>query len=252
MQPSPHDALFKAIFSDPETAAAELRSALPAAVADRIDFSTLRVEAGSFVDEELRFRHCDLLFSARVAGRDALVYVLFEHQSSSDPLMALRMLRYVVRIWDVVLEREPGRTSLPLVVPVVLHHGERPWSGATQIADLVDLAEDGRVSLSPFVPRFGFAVDDLAVLSDAALLVRPLPAAAKLALAALRDVRDATDLVAWIRGWPRSCNRSWPSAAARGRSPPSSGTFFSSTTVLAWRTSWPKRNVSHWEQENRS
>jgi hypothetical protein len=45
-----HDALFKATFSQVEHAAGELRRALPAAIAARIDFSTLALCAGSFVD----------------------------------------------------------------------------------------------------------------------------------------------------------------------------------------------------------
>ena len=44
-------------------------------------------------------RHTDLLFSvAWRGGGEALVYLLFEHQSTSDGLMAFRILRYLVRI----------------------------------------------------------------------------------------------------------------------------------------------------------
>jgi predicted transposase YdaD len=55
---------------------------------------------GSFVDEALRWRHSEVLFTAPLDGHDALLYVLIEHQSSDDPLMVFRMLRYVTRIWD--------------------------------------------------------------------------------------------------------------------------------------------------------
>ncbi|WP_437756114.1 Rpn family recombination-promoting nuclease/putative transposase [Sorangium sp. So ce1389] len=44
MTPTPHDALFKATFSQPEHAAAALREVLPAAVAARIDFATLALQ----------------------------------------------------------------------------------------------------------------------------------------------------------------------------------------------------------------
>ena len=37
---------------------------------------------------------------ATLDGRAAFVYVLIEHQSSPDPMMPLRMLRYVMRIWE--------------------------------------------------------------------------------------------------------------------------------------------------------
>ena len=52
------------------------------------------------------------LFTAPLAGRDAFVYVLVEHQSSDDPLMAFRVLRYVTRIWDQYEREHPGTLSL--------------------------------------------------------------------------------------------------------------------------------------------
>jgi predicted transposase YdaD len=52
---------------------------LPAAVAARIDWLSLKAEPASFVDERLRDRHADLLYSARLAGRPALPYLLLEH-----------------------------------------------------------------------------------------------------------------------------------------------------------------------------
>ena len=40
---------------------------------------------GSFVDEELRQHHSDVLFRVRLkTGSDAFAYVLLEHKSSSD------------------------------------------------------------------------------------------------------------------------------------------------------------------------
>src|SRR5262249_27837065 len=85
MSHTPHHALFKAVFDKPEHARGALRSALPVALAEALDWPTLASCAGSFVDAALRPHHTDLLFS--VAWRDggeALVYLLFEHQSTSD------------------------------------------------------------------------------------------------------------------------------------------------------------------------
>jgi hypothetical protein len=46
----PHDKLFKAGFSDPETSAGFLRSQLPPLVVDAIDWSSLCLQPGSFID----------------------------------------------------------------------------------------------------------------------------------------------------------------------------------------------------------
>jgi predicted transposase YdaD len=59
--PTPHDALVRAVFSDPEHAAGELRHLLDPAFAARVVWSTLRLVSGSYVDENLRGRHTDLL-----------------------------------------------------------------------------------------------------------------------------------------------------------------------------------------------
>jgi predicted transposase/invertase (TIGR01784 family) len=95
---TPHDALFRFAFSRPEHAAGELRTVLPEALVQELDFDTLSTVPGSFVDEALAGRASDLLFSIDLAGRPALIYVLFEHQSAEDPRMPLRMLGYMLRI----------------------------------------------------------------------------------------------------------------------------------------------------------
>jgi len=144
-----HGALFKAVFSQPEQAAAHLRAVLPTEVTRHLDFDHLRHSPGSFVDEELSDRHTDLLFE--VAGRgdaegDALLYVLFEDQSSPDPLMPFRLLGYLTWIWQHLLDRHPRARTLPLVIPVVRYHGGERWSvrvidderGVTVVVRVVD------------------------------------------------------------------------------------------------------------------
>jgi hypothetical protein len=87
---NPHDALFKRIFQDPKTAEGELRTVLPAEIVERVDWATLEVRPGSFVDRRFRELHTELLYAVRLQEREVLFYVLMEHQSSSDPMMAWR------------------------------------------------------------------------------------------------------------------------------------------------------------------
>jgi predicted transposase/invertase (TIGR01784 family) len=75
-------------FSQTKHAASLLRDNLPTAIAERIDWTSFERLPESFVDEELAWRFTDLLFRAKLSGRDAFIYVLIEHQSTSDPLMA--------------------------------------------------------------------------------------------------------------------------------------------------------------------
>jgi hypothetical protein len=184
-----HDTLFKHVFSDPDNAAAELRAVLPAAVAETIDWSTLALEPGSFVDVELAERHCDLLFSASIAGRRGYLYFLFEHRSEPDPWMPLRIAGYMLRIWEDARRREPERQTLPVVIPVVLHHGARGWTAARSIAELLDAEPSVITALGDRLLGLTITVDDLARVTPARIAARPGPALALLALGLLRDTR---------------------------------------------------------------
>ena len=84
---TPHDALFKSVFGDPRHAAVHMERFLPTAVVERLDLEALTLRPGSFVDQELREHHADLLFEApfQEGAGGAFLYLLFEHQSSSDP-----------------------------------------------------------------------------------------------------------------------------------------------------------------------
>ena len=123
----PHDKLFKAGFSDPETTARFLRSQLPPALTAAIDWSSLRLEPGCFIDSHFRQSESDLLFHARAGEQAVAIYLLFEHQTTEDRYIALRLLRYMVRIWETHLKQETG-TPLPVIVPVVLAQNARSWA----------------------------------------------------------------------------------------------------------------------------
>jgi hypothetical protein len=197
MLASPHDTLFKTLFSRPERAAEVLRHVLPADIARRIDWSTLTREPGSFIDETMHSSQADLLFSAALDGEVVRLYVLFEHQSTFDRWMPLRLLRYMVRIWEVVRKAEPDTPRLPVIFPVVMHHGEDVWSGSLQFSALFAAPDDAM----PYVPQFRFLLDDLAAQDPEALLERAMSAFGRLGLAALQQARSPTALAELLRRW---------------------------------------------------
>ena len=138
MVEQPHDALFRETFSDPVLAAAELTAILPPELVATFNWSTLRLESGSLVTVDER-RECDLLFTVERHGASdpALVFVLFEHQSSDDQLMALRLLGYMVKTWESWSSRRgTPKQPLPFILPVVLSHDPRGWRAATQFRAL--------------------------------------------------------------------------------------------------------------------
>lgn len=200
----PHDALFKQTFSQVVHAAGELRAVLPGGLVSLVDFSTLTLMPGSYIDEALAGSQSDLLFSAKVAGKPSLLYLLFEHQSQPHKLMPLRLLGYIVRILEQYLaglEKGSAVLPLPVVIPVVLHHGEGGWSAARRVEDLFDPALVSLAGVSELIPRLSFVLDDLTEVSDEALEARQLALEPLLALWALRDARSQARLERAIEHW---------------------------------------------------
>jgi predicted transposase/invertase (TIGR01784 family) len=150
-QRAPHDELFKGIFRSKDEATSLLRSSLPAKVSQCIDWSTLAEVPTEQVDGGLSKRYNDLLFRAQLIGaaREAYIEVALEHQSSSERMMALRMLGLVVRRTELI------QTTLK--------------------------------AFRRYIPDFEFALDDLTQQSWDALAERQLTAAAWVALTVLRD-----------------------------------------------------------------
>jgi predicted transposase YdaD len=200
----PHDLFVRFTFGHPERAAAELRAVLPPGVEAEVDWSTLHRESGSVVDPKLRETENDLLFSARMrGGRPLLFYVLLEHQSSVDKWMALRMLRYVVRQLEHWHQHHPESAMLPVIIPLVMYHGpEGAWSAPRRVEELFDLPEgkESSETWKTLVPRFEYRVDDLTAERAEALMTRPGPPLARLALLALRYGRTQ-ELAQRLPGW---------------------------------------------------
>jgi predicted transposase/invertase (TIGR01784 family) len=200
---TPHNALFKAVFVHPEHAHGALRSVMPAAVAEAIDWATLAPSPGDFVDAVLRERFTDLRFTvAWRGGGDALVYVLFEHQSTCDDLMAFRLLRYLVRIWDHWLSEHPHAKTLPMIVPVVLYHGDRLWSAPVAFDELLAIPNAVRAAVAPHTLRLTYLLDDLSEVSDDELRARArMTALSRLVAACFKHGRTRADLVSVLGGW---------------------------------------------------
>ncbi len=157
----PHDKLVKSTFSDPDNARAFLQAHLPRKLTRRIDWSTLNLASGSFIDTEFAATSSDLLFTAQIDDRPAFLYILFEHQNQEDPLIALRLLTYMVRIWNDHLRNNPGAAKLPPILPLVLAQDNKPWKSSTRFADLIDIPAGVGEELKKHIPDFEFQLVEL-------------------------------------------------------------------------------------------
>jgi recombination-promoting nuclease RpnA len=90
---NPHDRFFKEALGRKDAAVGFFPEFLPPGLAGALDWENIRRLESSFVDETLRERYSDLLFSVTWKGRELLLYCFFEHQRDSDRWMAFRLLR---------------------------------------------------------------------------------------------------------------------------------------------------------------
>ena len=118
---TPHDAVFKTFLHHPETARDFLDIHLPAELRMLCDLNSLQLESESFIEADLRSRYSDVLWSLHTRNGDGYVYVVIEHQSSAEPHMAFRLLRYALAAMQRHLDA--GHKELPLVIPMLFYHG---------------------------------------------------------------------------------------------------------------------------------
>jgi predicted transposase/invertase (TIGR01784 family) len=157
----PNDKLLKATFSNPDNARGFFQNYLPTQISHAVDWNSLRLESSTFVDPHFAASESDLLFSLKLAQSDAFLYLLFEHQSSEDPRMALRLLSYILRIWERFAAAHPAPAKLPAILPIVLAQGKRPWKTAPRLEDLIDLPAELADIIRPWQPTLMYRLLEL-------------------------------------------------------------------------------------------
>jgi hypothetical protein len=79
--------------------------------------------------------HDLLAWRVRWQGGSAWIFLLLKLQNEEDPAMALRMGLYRELLYQDLLARQPS-ARLPIVLPVVLYNGERPWQAPRDALEL--------------------------------------------------------------------------------------------------------------------
>jgi predicted transposase/invertase (TIGR01784 family) len=158
---NPHDHFFRDSFSRPEIVRNYLEEYLPADLLLLLDLDHLTLQEGSFIDEELREHQSDLLYRARIRqdGRPVYLYFLFEHKSFPDSLVAVQLLRYLLRFWE---EQVKHKKRLAAILPLVVYHGEKVWRVPTDFFSLLEAPE----GLRPYLLDFHYQLNDFSYLSD--------------------------------------------------------------------------------------
>jgi hypothetical protein len=136
-----HDSGYKLLFSHPKMVEELLSGFIREGWVEDLDFGTLERVGDSYVSDDLRERHSDMVWRLRWRGGKEgwfYVYLLLEFQSTPDMFMALRLLGYVALLLSGLVRTGKVTTAegLPAVLPLVLYNGKRPWSVPLDLASL--------------------------------------------------------------------------------------------------------------------
>ncbi|MFU9136596.1 Rpn family recombination-promoting nuclease/putative transposase [Erwinia tasmaniensis] len=192
--PMPHDAIFRQFLAQPEIARDFIETHLPVALRELCDLNTLKLESGSFVEDDLRQYFSDVLYSLKTVAGDGYIHVLIEHQSTPDKHMAFRLLRYAVAAMQRHLEA--GNPNLPLVIPILFYAGKRsPYPYSTNwLQEFSDPQRAGKLYSSDF------PLVDVTVIPDEEIAGHRSMAALTLLQKHIhqRDMAELTDRLAAI------------------------------------------------------
>ena len=104
-----------------------------------LDYSTLERVNTSYVTDDLKQRHDDIIWKVKIGGQLTYLYLLVEFQSSVEKYMALRIMVYQGLLYQDLIKSgdvlEDGR--LPPILPIVLYNGKDRWTAANDIFDLI-------------------------------------------------------------------------------------------------------------------
>jgi hypothetical protein len=183
----PHDLLFRFAFSRPEVVRSELRAVAPPSLVSRLDLSSLEPWSTTLVDPSLRPLSADVVYRVPLDGFPAYVCVLFEHQSTADPRMPRRLLRYIMELWSTLPEVDAGDEGgrLPYVLPLLVEHA--PGGAAPRrLSSMYALPSELLPVARAVGPELCALVDDLGAVSEAELWSRSPDPLYRLALSQLR------------------------------------------------------------------
>ncbi len=146
-----HDKFVRTVMADRRVACEFFTIHLPIEIRQVIDLSNLKLQPRSHIDDMRNESTVDILYETTIAGQEGYLYLLIEHQSTPDELMAFRMLKYT---FDIIAQhlKITKKKTIPLIYPMVIYHADRPYPYSTDIKDIVAAPRElvDRYFLKPF------------------------------------------------------------------------------------------------------
>lgn len=145
-----HNTFFEETFQMPTFARAFLRQFLNPELLSRIDIKNLTVETKKFYDEQFHETRPDMVYTIPIIGEEGVirVHVIFEHKSYNDRGAIFQISKYIhqlcvqevkTRLTDTKTKKRkkwPKGFQLSPIIPIILHHGNLPFTGEIELSKL--------------------------------------------------------------------------------------------------------------------
>lgn len=191
------DVSYKLLYSCPEFVRDLLKDFVPKHWWRKVDFQTLERMPCSYVTDDFRERADDVVWRVRTGQDWMYLYILIEFQSTVDTFMAVRVLSYLMLLYQDLIRRKeclPGRL-LPPVLPIVLYNGETKWRAPVDVERLI--VHDADLP----VPRFRYHLIDESQYTEAQLSRRRNLVAAVMRFNRLKSERSLVRVIREVRRW---------------------------------------------------
>ena len=147
-----HDRGYKALFSHPQMVKELISSFVNEDFIKKIDFTTLKQENASFITDDHKSSEADIIWKVDIQGKPAFIYILIEFQSTVDLFMSVRMLTYILLLYQHIIKKERLK-KLPSVFPVLLYSGDDKWTAPLELNELIDIPF---AELRKYIPQFRY------------------------------------------------------------------------------------------------
>jgi len=102
----------------------------------------------------------------KLNGAPFFLYLLFEHKSYLDRMVAFQILKYMVRIWELFLEQNKNASKLPGIFPMLIYHGKTGWNVDKRFSSLLNIPKGLSEHLSLYIPDYEYQLYDLSHTPD--------------------------------------------------------------------------------------
>ena len=133
-----HDGFLKQAMTHPKVSTEIIKRYVPEKILSQINLATLRQESTEFIAKNLKAYHSDVLFSVEWKNKQkGYLYFHCEHQSEVDQFITIRVLKYMVEIFEMHQKKYPKEKLAPLIYPTLIYTGKQKYTAPLSYAEIL-------------------------------------------------------------------------------------------------------------------